>query len=392
MTNVHNPAYSQPLCTVIQIALIDLLRSLNIYPSAVVGHSSGEIAAAYSVGALSRNSALKVAFHRGYVSAKLANTHPKAGAMVSVNLSETEIRPYLDQMTALFGCEGISVGCVNSPYNVTLSGDAHQFSTLMSLFEKENVAARRLVVDVAYHSKSMNQIAAEYLSLIGDITVGDTAFNDATMFSSVTGARISIDEVCRPEYWIKNLTSQVRFLEAFSGLCLRSARHSTQNFETHGKGIAVTDILEVGPHSALQRPIKDILGSLEHGESVVYNSVLRRNVSALTSLFTAVGKLHCLGHPVNVTSLNNRGEYAPRTLLSDLPEYPFNRSQSYWIEGRLSKNFRFRKHPRHELLGTTDPNWNVREARWRHVIRVTDSPWILDHKVMKTKCEVSRCC
>ncbi len=301
--------------------------------------------------------------------------------MVSVNLSETEIRPYLDQMTALSGCEGISIGCVNSPYNVTLSGDAHQISTVMSLFEQQKVAAKRLVVDVAYHSKSMNQIAAEYLSLIGDITIGETASNDATMFSSVTGARISTDEVCRPEYWIKNLTSQVRFLEAFSSLCSRSARHPTQNFGTHGKGIAVTDVLEIGPHSALQRPIKDILRYLEHGESIVYNSVLRRNVSALTSLFTAVGKLHCLGHPVNVTSLNNRGEYAPRAILSDLPEYPFNRSQSYWIEGRLSKNFRFRKHPRHELLGTTDPNWNDREARWRHVIRVTDNPWILDHKV-----------
>ena len=91
-----------------------------------MGHSSGEIAAAYSVGALNRESALKVAFYRGHVSAKAANSCAKPGAMISVNLSETEVRPYLDRTTALFGSEEISVGCVNSPSNVTLSGDAQQ--------------------------------------------------------------------------------------------------------------------------------------------------------------------------------------------------------------------------------------------------------------------------
>ena len=199
---------------------------------------------------------------------------------------------------------------------------------------------------------------------------------------------VSFDKLCQPSYWVKNLTSQVRFLEAFSSLCLYSTQSPTQKLGTHGKGIAVTDVLEIGPHSALQRPIKDILNSLERGESVVYNSVLQRNISALSSLFKAAGNLYCLGHPVNVTALNNRGHQVSRTVLVDLPEYPFNRSRSYWAEGRLSKNFRFRKHPPHELLGTTDPNWNVREARWRHIIRATDNPWILDHKVVDLKVEL----
>ena len=364
------------------MALVDLLYSLNIRPTAVVGHSSGEIAAAYSVGALSRESALKVAFYRGYVSATLANSGSRPGAMVSVNLSEKEVQLFLDRTVAPNACNGISVACVNSPFNVTLSGDAHQITTLISLFEQQNVFARKLAVNVAYHSKSMEQIALEYKTLIGHITMGGMESNGVTMFSSVTGAKISNTEVCQPGYWIKNLTSQFRFLEAFSHHYLQSTQSPTPKVENHGKGIAVTDVLEIGPHSALQRPIKDILNSLEHSGNVVYSSILQRNVSALTSLFTAAGRLHCQGHPVNVTSLNDRGQKVSRTVLSDLPEYPFNKSQSYWVEGRLSKNFRSRTHPRHELLGTTDPNLNARQAKWRHMIRATHNPWILDHKVI----------
>ena len=391
VTNVHNPAYSQPLCTIVQIALVDLLRSVNVLPSAVVGHSSGEIAAAYSVGALSTRSALKVAFYRGKVSARLASTCTKPGAMVAVNLSEAEVQPFLDRTNTPSSCGEVSIACINSPYSVTISGDAHEIDMLMSLLKQQKVVATKLKVNVAYHSKAMEQVSIEYQTMIGDITTGDVASNGAMMFSSVTGSTVSFDEVCQPGYWVKNLTSQVRFLEAFSNLCLQSTQSPTPKLERHGKGIAVTDVLEVGPHSALQKPIKDILSSLEGGESVAYNSVLQRGVSALSSLYKIAGRLYCKGHPVNVTALNNRGQQLSRAVLVDLPEYPFNRSQSYWVEGRLSKNFRFRQHPPHELLGTPETNWNVREARWRHMIRATDNPWILDHKVVDLKVELPRC-
>ena len=377
VTNVHDPAYSQPLCTVLQIALVDFLRSLNIQPSAVVGHSSGEIAAAYSIGALNRESALKVAFYRGYVSSKHANTCPKSGAMASVNLSEIEVQPYLDQTAALFGCKEISIGCVNSPRNITLSGDARHITGLLSLLEQQKVLAKRLRINVAYHSKAMDAVAVEYQALLKDITMGVPAPNAATMFSSVTGASISTKEVSQSGYWVKNMTSPVRFSEAFSALCLQSSESPSSK---NRKGLAVTDVLEIGPHSTLQTPVKDILNSMEGGKTVVYNSLLRRNVSAVVSSFAAVGRLHCLGHPIDTATLNNRDQSVSRAVLPDLPEYPFNRAQSYWSEGRLSKNFRFRRHRRHELLGTTVPDWNVDEARWRQVIRIIDNPWILDHK------------
>ena len=311
--------------------------------------------------------------------------------MVAVNLSEAEVQPFLDRINNLSTFGELSVACINSPWSVTVSGDAQKIDILMSLLKQQKVVATKLKVDVAYHSKAMDQVAIEYQTMIGDITTGDMASNDVVMFSSVTGAMISFDEVSQPGYWVKNLTSQVRFLEAFSSLCLPPTQSPAQKYGSHGKGIAVTDVLEVGPHSALKKPIRDILSSLEPGESVAYNSILQRNVSALISLYEAAGRLYCLGHPVNVTALNNRGEQVSRAVLVDLPEYPFNRSQSYWAEGRLSKDFRFRKHPPHELLGTTEPNWNAREARWRKMIGATDSPWILDHKVVDLKVEPPGC-
>lgn len=215
ITKVHNPAYSQPLCTVLQIALVDFSRSLNLQPSAVVGHSSGEIAAAYSIGALNRESALKVAFYRGYVSAKHANTCPKPGAMASVNLSEIEVRPYLDQTAALFGCEEISIGCVNSPRDLTLSDDAQHITSLLSPLEQQKVLAKRLRISVPYHSKAMDTVAIEYQALIKDIAMRMPAANAATMFSSVTGVGIPAKEVSQPGYWVKNMISPVRFSEAF---------------------------------------------------------------------------------------------------------------------------------------------------------------------------------
>jgi acyl transferase domain-containing protein len=76
-SNIYNPAYSQPICAALQIALVDLLDSWGVRPSAVVGHSSGEISAAYAVGGLSKESALRVAYYRGFVSACLSMSSQK---------------------------------------------------------------------------------------------------------------------------------------------------------------------------------------------------------------------------------------------------------------------------------------------------------------------------
>ena len=126
---------AQPSCTALQIALVDLLADWDIFPTAVAGHSSGEIAAAYCAGSLSRESALKIAYHRGELATQLADRESSPRAMISIALSEEAVAPYLEEVMNLTGAGKITVGCVNSPTNVTVTGMfvvIHLFTILAS--------------------------------------------------------------------------------------------------------------------------------------------------------------------------------------------------------------------------------------------------------------------
>lgn len=151
-----------------QIALTDLLASWKIVPLAVIGHSSGEIAAAYCSGGLSFESALTVAFHRGALAARLAAKTSNPGAMTSVALSESEIEPYLAKVASTTGGTAM-VGCVNSPKNVTITGDFHSIEALNRSMDQQGIFARELKVNVAYHSPHMHAVASEYSTLIHSI-------------------------------------------------------------------------------------------------------------------------------------------------------------------------------------------------------------------------------
>lgn len=163
---INFPDFSQPLCTALQIALVDLLHSFGIVPGGVVGHSSGEIAAAYSIGALSHESACKVAYYRGKVARHLKRVKPD-GAMMAVNLAESEIYARLQSSGMLsVDQDRLTVACVNSITNVTLSGPSHLIDEFKSYLDQEGIFTRRLNTGVAYHSPDTYMVAAEYLSLM----------------------------------------------------------------------------------------------------------------------------------------------------------------------------------------------------------------------------------
>lgn len=141
---ISQPEVSQPLCTALQVAMVDLLATWGIFPSAVVGHSSGEISAAYACGALSMREAIIVAFYRGYACAKASHAPP--GGMAAIGLGREAVLPYL--------IEGVGIACENSNKSVTLSGAIEQLEECMAAIKQSHPGAlvRRLEVDVAYHS------------------------------------------------------------------------------------------------------------------------------------------------------------------------------------------------------------------------------------------------
>lgn len=134
--------FSQPLCTALQVALVDLLASWGVTPSAVVGHSSGEIAAAYAAGALSKEGALITAYYRGFV----CRNPWKAGGMAAIGLGKAEVLPFL--------IPGVGIACENSNSSVTLSGDADALEQIMDAIRHQHDQAfmRKLQVEMAYHS------------------------------------------------------------------------------------------------------------------------------------------------------------------------------------------------------------------------------------------------
>lgn len=299
--------------------------------------------------------------------------------MISVGLSEKDVEPYLNQISLQFGNRGMIVGCVNSPKNVTVTGDEAQVDLLKSLLEKDLVFARKLQVNIAYHSPQMEEIAVDYLLSIQDLQGGDSAANIPTMISSVTGQMISRDEVQDSEYWVKNLTLPVRFSDALAQIDSATGKTLSKTSCT----VLLDDFLEIGPHCALKGPIREHL-TARGIENINYSSALLRSVSAMSTLLEAVGRLCCAGYAVDVLEVNRSGT-TPRDghmVLPNLPEYPFDHSKSYWHESRFTKEgWRLRKHPRLDLLGSTVSDWNPLHATWRKIIRLSETPWVEDHKV-----------
>lgn len=366
-SKVNDPALSQPLCTAIQIGLVDLFRTWGIAPRAVVGHSSGEIAAAYCAQGLDRESAWKVAYFRGVVANKLASDPEReATTMMSVGLGKEAVQVYLKAEPS------VTVACLNSPVNVTLSGPTTAITRLSETLDREEVFARKLPVKIGYHSEALRDGAAEYESLIRDIRAPVRAGKKAattTFFSSTTGTMITLEGLASPSYWVENLLSPVQFNGAVTAL-VNERKQSSKFF------------VEIGPQSALRRPVKDIFTHLgEDGEKWNFTGVLSPRQDDVRSVLETIGSLWSSGMPVDLNG-PNQASFKPKhqpKLVTDLPPYPFSRAKEYWEEPRLSKIYAKRPFRRHALLGLRENDWNAAEAAWRHPIRVAENPWILDH-------------
>lgn len=122
--DINEAQFSQPVCTVLQIALVDLLRSFGVTPLVVLGHSSGEIAAACAANGISRESAWKLAYYRGVPSSDLGQMGKVPGAMISAVVRPDAAQLYIDQIVQKSKTDVLCVACINSPSNVTVSGSS----------------------------------------------------------------------------------------------------------------------------------------------------------------------------------------------------------------------------------------------------------------------------
>ncbi|CAG8300192.1 unnamed protein product [Penicillium olsonii] len=371
---VNLPEIAQPLCTVLQIALVDLMASWNIFPTSVIGHSAGEIAAAYCAGRISREAAWKAAYYRGYTSSKQLSAN---GTMMAVGLVASQIERYIEFVREAHTGELI-IACHNSPANNTVSGDEAMIDSLKAMLDVDGTFARKLNVKNAYHSAHMKVVAGDYLDLMGTLPDGKrlVAPKRVRMFSTVTGEETQEDDLTS-QYWVNNMVSPVRFSSGLNKMMSKPG-------PVHGESEPTSLIVEIGPHSTLQSVIKETLAASNPNSEFRYLSVLKRTERNLNTLLTTAGSLALSGLPVDFHLINQAFESGKRRrpkLLVDLPSYSFKHTEKVLYEGRLSKNLRARKHARHDLFGVPITDWNPTAPRWRHFFRLHENPWLRDHMV-----------
>lgn len=341
----------------------------------------------YAGGYLDRESAWKLAYYRGLCAAELSEqavTSQATGAMMAVGLSEDEARPIVNSIADGASDFGLTIACVNSPRNVTISGEAGLIDKLKSQLEEDKVFTRKLRVTVAYHSPQMAAIAAEYTSMMGVLSAPEGGKTTVPLVSTVTGETITAEDLLEPLYWTRNMVSPVRFSHAIANMCSESPDSLVNKIDkSHHKVPVVSHLLEIGPRAALQGPVRDILRDSPRGTSIGYSSVLRRDLPATEAMMQAMGELYCIGAPLHMCAINEPfgTPDSPPSMLVDIPEYPFNHSRHFWHESRLSRNYRLRSHPPSELLGVRSNDWNASDARWRHFVRTSEMPWVEQHVV-----------
>ncbi|CAD6587369.1 MAG: hypothetical protein ASARMPREDX12_002825 [Alectoria sarmentosa] len=365
-SRVTQSAFSQPLCTAIQIALVDLLAEWGIEPSVTVGHSAGEMGAAYAAGILSFDDAIIAGYYRGLtLGMKVEDAVKVPGSMLAVQMTETEATAELEAYKGR-----IALAAANSPTSLTLSGDLPAILELKESLSKRNIFARQLQVDKAYHSHHIAPFGPVLQQLLSKIRPRAPR---CQMSSSVT-ARNAEPSKMKAAYWVSNLTGQVRFADALTNLLLND--NEEQNVDM---------LVEIGPHPALRGPAKEVMKSLKL--DIPYIASLNRGVPDFGSLLSCVGQLFAHGYPVDLAAANSnlfvnhlgsvqRAMAGPKI---KLPSYAWDHAK-YWSETRVIKNNRLRK-DRHVILGVPVADSVDNHPRWRTFLRPAELPWLSQHMI-----------
>jgi 1-acyl-sn-glycerol-3-phosphate acyltransferase len=324
----------------VQAGLLALWESWGIRPAAVVGHSAGEIAAAYAAGALALEDAIRVAFYRGFLQQRASGR----GGMLAVGDGIAALQPLLDEYVGR-----IAVAAVNSPAAVTLCGDHDAIAALAVTLEQRRTFCRVMSVDVPYHSQHLDIIHDDTLAALAGLR---TLTPRVPIVSEVTGDWMR-DAPFDAAYWWRNTREPVRFADAALRLIADG----------------YTTFVEVGPHPVLAASINECLKHA--GVEGACLPSLRRNDDDRRVLLRTLAALHARG--VSVEWARVLGRPARRV---DLPPYPWNKER-VWFEGvQADAAPEARDHTR--ILGT-----RVRTVQplWETNLASPALKYIADHRI-----------
>ncbi|KAF2197579.1 putative polyketide synthase [Delitschia confertaspora ATCC 74209] len=369
-TSIHQPEISQTVCTAVQIGLVDLLKSWNVKPLYVVGHSSGEITATYAAGRLTPTEAILAAYCRGAAISQMKSKN--RGAMIAVGLGASEVSPFLKDLNTV-----VQIAAINSACSITLSGDREVVQDLHQRFNEKGVFCRILETGgTAYHSHHMVEVGHTYeklltsaLAELNHLIQKESPPRPPAFWSSSVKSFKSVPDIStNPAYWRMNLESPVNFAEA------------VENLVEHDPSL--NTFVEVGPHPALHGILKQIMKSsvFQHamGEPVILKT-LKRDSNCVSNLLDLGGHLFLQNYPINIPRLNGTPDTHQVSLA--LPNYAYQYGPILYHENRMSTEWRLRKHLSHDLLGARRAGDSHLRPSWRNVLVLKNVPWLADHKL-----------
>ena len=330
---------AQPAIFALQVALAELWKSWGVLPAKVIGHSVGEVAAAYVAGIYSLEDAITVIYHRS----RLQNTTGGHGRMVAVGVSRDEARRIIAGHE-----EKIEVAVVNSPGMVTLAGDTEALEEVVSGLEKSGKFVRWLRIDYAFHTHQMEPIKDELIEVLSGIVPRASTIP----FYSTVSAGLLEGEALDGHYWWRNVREPVLFAPAINKLALEGAEL----------------FLELGPHPALVNPITECLG--EAGKKGLILHSLKRKEAESTTILQNLAHLHHEGVDIDWAVVNQARGHRVR-----LPKYAWNHER-FWIECDRSHRHRLQKVD-HPLLGLRQP---APQPTWEFRLDPREFSYLNDHR------------
>ncbi|MDD2723244.1 MAG: type I polyketide synthase [Methylovulum sp.] len=333
---------AQPALFALQVGITEVLREHGFQAAAVIGHSVGEVAAAWASGALSLAAAVKVIYYRSHHQGKTQSS----GGMTAVGLNAED----MGKLLADSGLDEVCLAGVNSHRGVTIAGDVAQLSQIESQLAANNTFFKRLDLDYAFHSPAMDTIEAGVLSDLAELAVNEPAI---PFFSTVTGDLLLADKL-DAQYWWHNIRKPVQFDSGVNALL----------------ATGINTLVEIGAHTVLQAYLHDCLKAGSHNGIVV--PTIKRNNDTAAQLLNSTAQLMIAG-----VEFNHKRWFPVTGQFIGLPNYPWQREKLWHPVTSESQGLLYRT-KNHPLLGYA---LKQHALIWENQLDTQSHPFLADHNV-----------
>jgi len=341
---LRRATHAQPLLLAVQMATVRSLEALGLTAHAALGHSVGEIAAAWCAGALSLEQALDVVIAR--------SRHQEAvrgsGTMAALMLGEREARRFLKAA----GLKHVDVAAINSWRSVTVSGTADEINQVLTLAGGQRIGARQLDLDYPFHSQLVDPVRGPLLRELKELRPRQAR---KQFVSSVTGT-MADGPALGAEHWWRNVREPVQF-EAGLGCLIES-------------GYRV--FVEVGPRPILGSYLRDTLREANLRGAIIETLDEAAEGDGTDALERTVARVAIAGGQVDKHRLFG----PPPVQAVALPSYPW-RHTAYQVRATPEASGVFQP-AGNPLLGMR-PRRDAWE--WFSTIDPVLFPWLNDHAV-----------